>query len=78
MDTNLISRFDISAVTLALLVMSAQTSAAADYRYIDLGPGTAYDINNSDQIIGSDGANAVIWNRDSKTVLGPGGGLWHQ
>lgn len=72
MDTRLISRFDISVVALALMVMSGQTSAAADYRYIDLGPGTAYDINNSGQIVGSDGANAVVWNGDSKTVLGPG------
>jgi hypothetical protein len=72
MNTKFISRFDISVVALALMAMSEHTSAAADYRYIDLGPGTAYDINNSDQVVGSDGMNAVVWNGTNKTVLGPG------
>lgn len=73
MNSTLINRFNISAIALAWLVASGQASAASDYKYTDLGQGTAYSINNNGQIVGTDG-RAVLWSGGTKTFLSNGPG----
>jgi hypothetical protein len=69
MGVHAVSHFDISVVAIGILVMSGLTSAAG-YKYTDLGPGKAYDINNNGHVVGTDGVNAVIWHNTAKTVVG--------
>ena len=67
-----VSGFGMFIIAIATPIMTGQAGAAVSYKYTDLGLGTAYDINNNGEVVGADGANAVVWKGTNKTILGLG------
>ena len=52
-----------------ILLTFAAAAGAVQYQMVDLGPGAAYDVNDSGQVVGIDGSHAVVWQNGTETDL---------
>jgi probable HAF family extracellular repeat protein len=71
-------RWSLAVVAASALLLTAGTSPAGppQYTVTDLGPGQAYGINASGQVVGISGGVAVVWTGTTPTALGaPLGGI---
>ncbi len=55
-------------VTALAIALSTVLTSAADYLIVDLGPGAANAINNSNQVVGTSTSLPTLWNYDGVNV----------